>query len=114
MSRPAVLRRVIAELLTPGGDQTPYIAGVVGMAHALVGAALIQHFGWQGGAGALAMAAAYWAAKEWGDLRRGGAWRDGAQDAGFVLWGALYGPGWWPASVLALGLMVMVAREARR
>lgn len=110
----SALSRIIRELLTPGtGD--PYTRGVIGIAHAMLGAALGSAFGAAGIAAAFAIGAAYWFAKERRDLKRGGAWLDGLEDAGFVTLGAFYpGPWWWPALVLLTGLAVMVIAEARR
>ena len=61
---------------------------------------LLSGFG--GAAARLAIGIAYWVIKERGDLKRGGSWRDGLVDAGFVMYGALYGPWWWPLGVFAL------------
>lgn len=92
---PAGLRDLWAEMMRPSGaDEPPYKWMVIGIAHAMLGAAL----SW----GGLLVAAVYWWIKERGDLRRGGAWRDGLVDTGFVALGTLYaGPLWWPLAVLA-------------
>jgi len=108
-----VLRRLLAELLRPGGNATPYERGVVGIAHAMLGAALVWPFGGYGLGLGLLLAVAYWLAKEWGDLRRGGALRDGLEDAVMVSLGAWYGADWWPVSMILCGgyLMAMGARR---
>jgi hypothetical protein len=107
------LKAILAELLRPGGNATPYERGVVGIAHAMLGAALIGPFGSYGLGAALILGAAYWLAKEWRDLQRGGALLDGLEDAVMVMLGAWYGAAWWPALMVACGayLMVMGARR---
>jgi ABC-type glutathione transport system ATPase component len=70
-------------------ERTAAALALVGMGHALLGAALAAPFGWYGLGAALALALAYWLAKERGDLRRGGEWRDrrrgrGAKRAGWL------------------------------
>jgi len=105
---------VIRDLLTPSPGDTPYHAGIMAIAHAVVGAAFIAPLGWYGLAPGLAVAVAYWLAKEWGDLRRGGAILDGLEDAVMVWLGGWYGASWWPAMVLGAGFYVMVARQWRK
>jgi len=80
------------------------------MAHAVVGATLTATFGGYGIWAGLAYAAIYWLVKEFGDLRRGGAWLDGIEDATAVWLGGWYGVWWWPAMVLGIGGYVMAAR----
>jgi hypothetical protein len=105
------------EIETPSGQSGPlsaaYLRAVVGMGHALLGAALSAPFGWYGLGAALALALVYWLAKERGDLRRGGDMRDGLEDALMVSLGAFYGPWWWPAVMIGCGayLMLMGARR---
>jgi hypothetical protein len=105
------------EINTPTGQQGPlsaaYLRAVVGMGHALLGAALAAPFGWYGLGAALVLALVYWLAKERGDLRRGGDLRDGVEDALMVSLGAFYGPWWWPAVMIGCGgyLMAVGARR---
>ncbi|MDH5796940.1 MAG: hypothetical protein OEZ19_00105 [Paracoccaceae bacterium] len=108
------IRRVIAELKKPGYGGSPYIRGIIGIAHSVVGAAMAEFFGVYGTGAALGIGAGYWYLKERGDLRRGGAWKDGIEDAIFVAIGAWYGTPWWPIAILAVGFAVMVRAEARR
>ena len=82
-------------------------------AHAVLGACAASGGVWWLG---LAVAALYWLAKERGDLRRGGAWLDGAEDTLCVWIGTCYiGPWWWPVAVLAIMgyVMAMGAIRAR-
>jgi hypothetical protein len=105
------------EINTPTGQQGPldaaYRRAVVGIAHAMLGAALVAPFGWYGLGAALGIALGYWLAKERGDLRRGGDLRDGLEDALMVSLGAFYGPWWWPAVMIGCGgyLMAVGARK---
>ena len=61
----------------------------------------------------LAVAVAYWLAKERGDLRRGGALWDGMEDAVMICIGTYYGPWWWPLVVLACAGYVMIMGAVR-
>jgi hypothetical protein len=105
------------EINTPSGLTGPldaaYRRAVVGMGHALLGAAFSGVFGGYGLGAAFVLALAYWLAKERGDLRRGGDVRDGLEDALMVSLGAFYGPWWWPAVMVMCGgyLMFMGARR---
>ncbi len=63
---------------------------------------------------AAVVAVVYWLAKERGDLRRGGGWLDGAEDAAMVSLGAWYGAAWWPALVIGAGAVMMVSGAVRR
>lgn len=105
------------EINTPSGQSGPldaaYRRAVIGMAHALLGAAFAGLFGWYGLGAALVMSTAYWLLKERGDLLRGGDVRDGLEDALMVSLGAWYGPWWWPLVMLLCGgyLMAMGARK---
>ena len=108
---------IFAELATPSGQVGPldlaYRRAVIGIGHAMLGAALVAAlpgYGWPLG---LALGVLYWLAKERGDLWRGGDIKDGLEDAVMVSLGAWYGPWWWPAVVLACGgyLMAMGARR---
>jgi len=104
---------LIRDLLTPSPGATPYQAGVMAMAHALLGAAATGAFGGWGLGFGLAVAAVYWTVKESGDILRGGAFVDGAEDAAMVWLGTYYGPPWWPAAMLACGVYVMAVRAWR-
>ena len=70
-----------------------YLFIVIAIGHAMLGAAL----SW----GGLAVGAVYWIVKERGDLKRGGAYKDGLFDTAFVIIGIAYeGPIWWPILVI--------------
>jgi len=86
------------EAMRPSGpDEGPYQFTVIAIGHAMIGAAL----SW----GGLPVAALYWLVKERNDLRRGGCWRDGMIDTGFVALGTFYsGPFWWPILVIVLAV----------
>ena len=64
----------------------------------------------------LALAALYWVAKERGDLRRGGALRDGLVDTALVGVGCFYdGSRHWPVAVMltaAVGAWIKEQRNA--
>jgi hypothetical protein len=105
------------ELSTPSNQVGPldraYRRALIGVGHALLGAALVSAlpgYGWPLG---LALGAAYWLIKERGDLLRGGGIVDGIEDAVMVSLGAWCGPWWWYPLVLACGgyLMAMGARR---
>lgn len=109
---------ILAEIRTPSGQQGPlsasYRRAVEGIGHAVLGAALAAPFGlWGLGAG-FVIAAFYWAAKEAGDLKRGGRLWDGAEDATMVAIGAWYGPAWWGAMVMGCAACIMVVDAWRR
>jgi len=106
-------RDLLAELLRPSAGESAYVRGVVGLGHAMLGAALVWPFGGYGLPCALAIGAAYWWVKERGDLTRGGALLDGLEDAIMVMLGTFYGAAWWPALMLACAgyLMLMGARR---
>ena len=112
-----MFRLILAELRTPSNQQGPlhgaYDRAVQGLGHAMIGAALAGVLGWYGLAAGLAVALAYWLAKEAGDIGRGGDVRDGIEDAIMVWLGCFYGPWWWPMLMLGCGayLMVMGARR---
>ena len=106
-------RDLWAELSTPstaapGPLHAAYERAVIGMAHMTVGAALgsllpLEWAAWSAVA-RLGIVAAYWLAKEAGDLRRGGTVADGIEDAACV------GVGCWtysPLAALAVGLWLM-------
>lgn len=86
---------LLRDILTPSPGATPYQAGVMAMAHAMLGAALCASLGWYGLAPGLAAAALYWLVKERGDLRRGGAIMDGLEDAVMVWLGSSKTGGAW-------------------
>lgn len=106
-----------AEIMTPSNQVGPldraYRRAVVGIGHAVLGAACVAGLPGYGIWLAAGLALAYWLVKERGDMFRDGAWADGAEDTVMVALGAWYGPWWWPAVVLAGGgyLMVMGARR---
>lgn len=62
----------------------------------------------------MVIAGIYWATKERGDLKRGGSFWDGAEDAVMVSLGAWYGVWWWPALILGAGLYIMAVAAWRR
>lgn len=72
-----------ADLMQPtGAGTTPYTAAASALGHAVLGATAAALLGMGYGLpGALAIAVAYWLAKERGDLRRRGAVLDGLEDA---------------------------------
>lgn len=87
------IRRLLDEIMVPSGDESGYTWAVVAAGHVLLGAA----FAW-----CWPLALPVYAAKEALDLRRGGRWRDGLVDLGFVALGLCYaGPWWWPVLALA-------------
>ena len=90
------LKALWRSIVTPSSaNETPYQFAVIAIGHAMLGAAL----SW----GGFLIAVAYWVIKERGDLKRGGAWRDGLIDTGFVSLGLIYsGPIWWPVAVMVL------------
>lgn len=108
------LKRVVAELMRPSNEQTPYMRGVIAIAHAMIGGALSGAFGWHGTAASCAFFILYWIAKERGDLLRGGAWRDGVEDAIFVAMGPFYGAALWPAIVVMFSAAIMVIAEVKK
>jgi hypothetical protein len=106
----------LSDLFAPGSDgSAAYRRGVIAIAHAMLGAALVwpvaAAFGpeWVIAAGGVrvAIAAAYWGLKEAFDLRRGGTLADGIEDAAFVAAGTFYGVPWWPVLMLLAGGFVM-------
>lgn len=112
-----MIAAIWAEIMTPSTFSGPlekaYRRAVIGLAHAMLGAALVgalPGYGWPLG---LALGAIYWWGKERGDLRRGGDLMDGIEDALMVSLGAWYGPWWWPAVMISCGayLMAMGARK---
>ena len=112
-----ILSLIWAEINTPSGQAGPlsgaYRRAVEGIGHAVLGAAFCAYLDGWGLALAVPVAAIYWLAKERGDLRRGGRWLDGAEDAVMVGLGAWYGPAWWPALVLACGGLQMLSAAWR-
>ena len=110
------IKRLIDAILTPSQrDEDGYTWAVVGIGHVMLGAALQGLLGWSGAALRVLIAVGYWLAKERGDIRRGGALRDGLVDAAFVGVGAFYsGPRWWPLAVMATVCVGAAIREAGR
>lgn len=108
---------IIAELNTPTGQIGPldaaYRRAAGGVWHAVLGALLVAPFGLWGLPTALAIAAIYWAVKERGDLRRGGAFWDGVEDAICVALGAWYGVWWWPLAICGAGGIILVSAAMR-
>jgi L-asparagine transporter-like permease len=78
----------------------------------MIGAALTALLGGNGSSGFF-FAFSYWIFKETRDLRRGGSFRDGVEDALMVWLGYFYGPWWWPMLMLVCGAYLM-AMGARR
>ena len=114
------LCRVLTELMRPGSGTASraYVRGVQGLGHGLLGLGLLAVLGGlgvvAGAAVRITAALVYWRLKEWRDLRRGGAMRDGIEDTGFVLWGLSHGIlGWqvWSVGLLTLGFAAMVSEE---
>jgi len=101
--------------LPPGPLHSAYERGVIGMAHALLGAALVAVLGpWLGAAIRFAIGLAYAATKERADLRHGGTLLDGIEDAAMVAGGAWFWGAWyWPILVLIWGGALMVSGAAR-
>ena len=102
-----------ADLMQPtSAGTTPYTAAASALAHAVLGATAAALLGMGYGLpGALAIAVAYWLAKERADLRRRGAVLDGLEDALMVCLGAFYtGPWWWPPVMLLAGGAVLISR----
>lgn len=95
----------------PGPLHAAYERAVVGMAHMALGGALasLLPLEWAalGAVARLGVMAAYWLAKEAGDLRRGGTLADGIEDAvcvGLGCWIIPPGAAW---GALAVGLWLM-------
>jgi hypothetical protein len=101
--------------LPPDALHGAYDRAVVGIAHGIVGAALIWPLAALVGSVGMVLAIAlrwavalvYWLWKERGDLRRGGTLLDGLEDTGMVWLGTFYGPHWWPVAMLACGFWLM-------
>ena len=108
------LRRLIREIMTPT-DGSPYVWAVIALGHVMLGAAMQGALGWTAAGARLALALAYWWAKERGDLRRGGSLRDGLIDAAFVGVGAFYdGSRAWPVAVVLTVSLGAWIKEKRR
>jgi hypothetical protein len=103
-----ILRLIIAELQAPNGGPLagPYLRAVSGGGHALLGACFATQGIWWAG---LMVAVVYWLAKEWGDLRRGGAILDGLEDTVMVWLGTWYGAFWWPFVIFGCMAYIMMA-----
>lgn len=112
-----MLNLFLDELLTPTGQQGPlkaaYDRAASGVWHAVLGAVFCGAFGWWGLGPAFAVALVYWLLKETGDLRRGGKFWDGIEDAICVGLGLWYGTGWWPLMICLMGAVIMVSAGAR-
>ena len=100
-----MIAKIIAEINTPSGQVGPlsqaYGRGAGAAWHMLLGAVVAIPMGdlkWLYGLG---VAVLYWIAKEAGDLRRGGRFWDGIEDAACVYLGTFCGPLWWPIVALA-------------
>lgn len=98
---------LIADIFTPSArDESPYLATLIAIGHAVLGAALPI---WGAGpVAALRLGLVYWLAKERADLRKGGQWRDGLVDAAFVGLGAFYGAPWWPLLIIVAALWAAI------
>ena len=107
------LRNLIAIILTPSQrDEDGYLWAVIAIGHVMLGAALQGLLGAAGAATRLGIGLAYWLAKERGDLRRGGGWRDGLVDTAFVGIGAFYdGSRGWPVAVMLAVCIGAVIKE---
>ena len=108
----SVIGDMLAELARPSTLPPDRLHGaydrmVIGIGHAMVGAALVTLLPAAFGLGVtlrLTVTLAYWALKERGDLTRGGTLVDGLEDTALVGLGTWYGPAWWPWAVLAVGV----------
>jgi hypothetical protein len=107
--------------LPPGPLHAAYQRGVIGIGHLVLGAFFAGLFwapvaGWVDALTRLGGAVLYWLVKEAGDLRRGGTFWDGIEDAALVGLGLFYAGQWWaPGAALVLGgyLMMIGARRAK-
>lgn len=113
-----MIRLIWAELDTPTGQTGPlsaaYARAAGGVWHAVLGAALVATLGLGFGlATGLALALVYWLVKERADLRLGGRWWDGVEDAVMVSLGAWAGPWWWYGLVCAAGVYVLASAAWR-
>ena len=107
------LRRLLAIIASPT-DGDSYQWAVIGLGHVMLGAALQGLLGVTAAAARLALAALYWVAKERGDLRRGGALRDGIVDTAFVGVGCFYdGSRHWPVAVMLTAAVGAWIKEQR-
>lgn len=106
-----------AELQTPTGQIGPldavYRRAAGGVWHAVLGAAFTAPLGLWGLGPALVLACLYWIAKERGDLRRGGKFWDGIEDALLVCLGAWHGVWWWPMAMCGAGLIILASAAWR-
>lgn len=109
------LRRLIDIIATPSlPDEDGYQWALIGIGHVMLGAALQGAVGAAGAVARLMITVAYWLAKERGDLKRGGSWRDGLIDAALVGFGAFYdGPRWWPVAAMVAICIGAVLKERR-
>ena len=108
------LRRLLAIIAAPT-DGDSYEWAVIGLGHVMLGAALQGLLGVTAAAARLALAALYWVAKERGDLRRGGALRDGLVDTALVGVGCFYaGPRHWPVMAMAAICFSAFIKERKR
>ncbi len=108
----SALSRILKTLATPSVG-TPYVRGIIFIAHAVVGAAIDYVMGGHGWVFAVALGVAYFAFKEAADMRKGGDLIDSLQDTIGLVMGASGVP-WWPVAVLLTGFGVMVLAEMRR
>lgn len=108
--------KALDELFEPSNGESAHYRAVTFGGHVLLGAALVAAVGlvfgplgaWQD-ATALAVAAAYWLAKELPDIFNGGDPWDGVEDTAAVGIGALYaGPAWWPFVALAFAVLLLL------
>lgn len=115
---PSLGELLIAELETPTGMKGPldeaYLRAAGGVWHSVLGAIACAIFsGAWGLALALPLALIYWAVKERQDLRRGGDFWDGIEDAMMVGFGAWYGVWWWPIVLCAAGVVILLSAAWR-
>lgn len=108
-----MIARLIREIANPiGGDlASEHHRATTFAGHVLLGAMAQTGGLWWAG---FVVAGLYWLAKERGDLRRGGAWRDGLEDTVGVWFGTYYGPWWWPFMASAGMAVVFVLAAWRR
>ena len=117
------IKLVVKELFVPSEkDESPYTALVIGIGHAMVGAAIITMLPANLGAASVigltiarfTIAIFYWLLKESGDIKRGGNFLDGLKDSAWVLLGGWYGATFWPQLVLFIAFIEAVSIQYKQ